>query len=109
MKEEEIRQKAAEAFFKFRIRKTDEGTGILIYVSIFEHMIWVVGDDAINEKIGADAWHQIRDLVQGGFRRSRPEDGLKAGIERCGELLAEHFPIREGDVNELSNEIRILD
>ena len=29
-------------------------------------------------------------------------DGLIAAMDRCGEVLAEHFPARRDDVNELA-------
>ena len=29
------------------------------------------------------------------------------GIEQAGKILAAHFPIQPGDVNELSNEVRL--
>ena len=105
----EIRQRAAEAFFKFRVRGTEGGTGILIYISLFERMVWVVGDDPITERLDQAHWDEIKEKIVEGIREGKAADGLCAGITRCGELLAEHFPIQPGDVNELTNELRILD
>ena len=31
--------------------------------------------------------------------------GMCAAIDRCGELLATHFPIAEGDANELRDHL----
>ena len=48
---EEVERSAAEAFHRFRVRKTEAGTGILIYVSLFERMVRVQGDDTISTRL----------------------------------------------------------
>lgn len=106
---QEVERGAAEAFHRFRVRRTAEASGILIYVSLYEHMVRVIGDDAINEKLGQSDWDGVRDLVIDGIRSGQPADGLVRAIRKCGELLSEHFPVRPGDVNELHNELRIID
>jgi putative membrane protein len=94
---DEVERAAGEAFFRLRLRKTAGATGILIYVSVYERMVRVVGDDAIAEK-----------PIE-GLRDERPGEGLVAAIERCGDLCAPHFPPLPDDEDELSNELRILD
>lgn len=106
---DEIHNKAAAAFQRFRVRSTAAGSGVLLYVSLFEHMVWVVGDAPINDKVPQSEWEQIRDRILGGFRRGDRAGGLCAAVARCSEILAEHFPPRPDDVDELTNELRILD
>ncbi len=106
---DEVRDSAERAFFRFRVRGTQHATGILIYVSLLERMVCVIGDHAIGEKLGQSSWDEVRDLVIDGLRGGKPADGLCAAIKRCGELLAEHFPIASDDVNELSNELHVID
>jgi len=108
-REEEVERAAREAFFRFRVRGTRGGTGILVYVSLFERMVRVIGDDAISEKLEESHWNGIRDLIVDGIRRGKPAEGLSAAIKRCGELLAEHFPVEPGDVDELKNELHLID
>jgi putative membrane protein len=91
------------------LRKTQEGTGILIYISLHERMVRILGDDSISAKLTQDDWNGVRDTIIEGIRSKRPADGLKEAILKCGELLAQHFPIRPDDANELSNEIHIVD
>ncbi len=105
----EVERRAAEAFHRFRIRGTAGATGVLIYVSLFEHTVRVFGDDAINEKIDGETWQEICDLVVDGIRKGNPAGGLSAGILRCGEVLALHFPIDPGDRNELVNTLHLID
>jgi len=107
--EAEVDRAARAAFHEFRVRRTDESTGILVYLSLFERTVRVLGDDAINEKLEQEQWTEVCDLVVAGIRGKRSAQGLKDAILRCGDLLAEHFPIQPGDRNELGNELRLID
>jgi putative membrane protein len=42
------------------------------------------------------------------IRKGRLADGLVAAVERVGAVLAEHFPPRKRDANELSDDLVIL-
>ena len=105
----EVERSAAEAFHRFSIRSTADATGVLIYVSLFEHTVRIFGDSAINEKVDQETWQEICDLVVDGIRKGEPARGLSAGILRCGEVLARHFPIEPGDKNELVNTLHLID
>lgn len=107
--EEEVRRAAAESFQRFRVRSSAAGTGILLYISLFEHRVLVLGDDAIAAKLDPRDWEAVRDLVLDGLKSKTPREGLVAAIRRCGEVLAEHLPIAAGDRNELTNELQIVD
>jgi putative membrane protein len=107
--DKEVERRAAEAFHRFSIRSTAGATGVLIYVSLFEHSVRVFGDTAINEKVDQKTWQEICDLVVDGIRKGEPVGGLSAGILRCGEVLARHFPIDPGDKNELVNTLHLID
>lgn len=106
---EEVERRAVEAFQKFRVRGTKGATGILIYVSLYERMIRILGDDAISELLFQDDWNEVRDLIAKGLKENEAAQGFKDAILKCGDLLAEHFPIEPGDTNELSNELKIID
>ena len=108
-RQEEVQRSARQAFFEFRVRATEAGTGILIYISLLERTVWVIGDRAISDKLDQAQWDGVKDLVIDGLRSGKPTDGLCAAIKRCGELLSEHFPIAQGDTNELTNELHLVD
>ncbi|MHC4547132.1 MAG: TPM domain-containing protein [Planctomycetota bacterium] len=106
---EEVERAAAAAFQQFRVRRTAAATGIVLYVSLYERMVRVVGDDAIAAKLGRADWEGVRDRVLAGLREGQAAEGLVAGIEAAGELLRRHFPVAADDEDELHNELRILD
>jgi putative membrane protein len=107
--DEEVQRGARQAFFDCRVRRTQEGTGILIYVSLYERRVRIIGDDSLSARIDQEQWDAVKDLIVAGIRGGGLTEGLCAGIRKCGELLAEHFPIAPDDVNELTNELRLID
>jgi len=106
---EEVERRAAEAFQKFRVRRTQGAKGVLIYVSVYERMARVMGDDAIVEKLDQKVWEDICALVVQGMKDGKPGVGYKQAILKCADVMEPHFPVQPGDVNELSNELRIID
>lgn len=106
---EEVGRKALDAFHQYRIRGTQGATGVLIYVSLYEHNVRVLGDEAINEKLNQQDWEDVCGLVVEGMKSKQPIDKLVEAIELCGQLLAEHFPIDDDDQNELPNKLQLLD
>ncbi len=106
---EEVERGAREAFQRRRIRSTAGGTGVLIYVSLYERMVRVLGDDAVAARLSPEDWQGVCDLVVQGMKNRRAAEGLEEGIRKAGELLARDFPIQPGDVNELANKLVLLD
>ena len=106
---EEVERSASEAFHRFRLRGTAGATGVLIYLSLFEHKVRILGDMTISERLGQKDWDEICRLVVEGVRAGQHADGLCDGIAKTGELLAEHFPSKAGDGSELVNELQFMD
>ncbi len=106
---QEVMARAAEAFQTNRLRATKDATGVLIYVSLYERMVRVLGDDAIAAKVSQPQWDDICNAVIQGMAHGRPGGGLVEAIGKAGELLGEHFPRAEDDVDELTNELRLID
>lgn len=105
----EVERAAGEAFQRFKVRGTAGKTGILIYVSLFERMVTVIGDDAIAKKVNPSEWGTIRDIIIQGLRNGDHAGGLSNGIHAAGKLLSKHFPIQPDDINELPNDLHLLD
>jgi len=99
-------QRAMQAFVEKEVFSTRERTGILLFVSLFEHRIEVVGDTGINEKVKPEDWIQIVSIIQQHMKAGRLTEGLVEGIHECGHLLERAgVEIRSDDTNELSDDI----
>jgi putative membrane protein len=105
--ERRVSQRAAEAFISEEVFQTRDRTGILIFISLLEHKVLVVGDTGINAKVKQEEWEGVVERVVKGIRSGRPAEGLIEGIRMCGDLLQrEGVTIRPGDTNELPNKLR---
>lgn len=100
-----VSERALVAFYQQGLYRTKEETGILIFISLLERKVWILGDRGINEKIPPGKWSNLVDELARGLRQGRAADSLCQVIARCGDELAQHFPRRSDDRNELPDEI----
>ncbi len=100
---EEVQEAAVTAFYQNGLFRTRDETGVLIYISVFEHKVWVLADRGINEKMTRDAWEEVVDVIAGGIREKQPAAAICTAVESVGVMLAEHFPVKPDDSNELKN------
>lgn len=100
---------AHHAFESLHVRRTTGATGVILYVSLFEHRVCVWADQAVSAVIPESEWQDICDQMTTALRKGRAREGFVTAIGRCGELLGKHFPRAAGDQDELTNELRILD
>lgn len=97
----EVREKALVTFVEHGIYRTRGGSGILILISLFEHRVFVLADEGINERVPAHTWEEVVATVTRGMVEKRACDSLCQAISRCGDLLAHEFPRHDDDHNEL--------
>lgn len=103
-----VEQRAAEAFIGEEVFATEKRTGILIFLSMMERRVLVMGDAGIHSRVRQDDWHEIIALVVKAIHAGKPADGLVEAIRRCGALLAAHGVARTaGDTDELADGLRI--
>jgi putative membrane protein len=104
-KENAVRERALKAFYERGLHRTKQNTGVLFFISLLEHKVWVLADKGINEKIEQATLNKFALLVAQGIRDGHACDSLIEAINEAGKLLAQHYSIQPGDVNELSDEI----
>jgi uncharacterized membrane protein len=103
----DIRRLAEKEFHKLNMHATRDKTGILLYLLLNEKQFYILADKGIHDKVGENTWHKMRDEIQSRFKEGNFCNGILWGIDRVGKILTEHFPIKEDDTNELSNEVVI--
>ena len=107
MKKKSIHQLAVEEFHKLKMNNTRDKTGVLFFLLLEDKQFFILGDQGIHEKIGDLDWAKLRDEIQKHFQDGNFPAGIIWGIERAGKILTEHFPIKDDDTDELSNEVVI--
>ena len=104
---QQVDMRAQIEFYESNIHKTAGDTGVLLLVSLMEHRAVVLADEAIDEKVPYETWEEVIRVMIDGIKKGHVGLGLAAAIERCGEILAEEFPIAEDDENELRDHLII--
>jgi putative membrane protein len=103
--EHAVRHRAVRAFHEKGLNRTKGHTGVLFFLSLLEHRVWVLADKGIHEKIGQETLNAFAAKVSSGIRGGRACDALCEAIKDAGDLLAQHFPITPDDVDELPNHV----
>lgn len=99
----EVEERAKTAFLDHGLHRTVDGTGILILICLFEHRVQVLADHGIHHAVSPETWQTVANLVTAGIKEGRTAEALCEAIAYCGDLLAETFPPRDDDTNELPN------
>jgi len=93
------------SFTEQGLHYTKDHTGILILVSLLEHRVEVLADRGINQKVAQDTWDEVVHIITAGIKSGQACDAFCKAIERCGDILAMHFPRQADDQDELSNRL----
>ena len=106
---EEVSARARELFFDKRVHHTNGATGLLIYVSLFEHMAVVLGDQEVLDKLGPTSLDRLCQLLTEGVHQGDLANAICSVIAEAGKQLSGPLPRAEGDVNELQNTLVLID
>ena len=103
--EEAVNDRCMAAFTEHGLHYTRDHTGILILVSLLEHRVEVLADRGINEKVAPGTWNEVVEILTAGLKSPHAGDAFCKAVERCGEILAAHFPRQADDRDELPNKL----
>ncbi|MEY4269401.1 MAG: hypothetical protein RLZZ58_617 [Pseudomonadota bacterium] len=105
VKRERVRQAAIDAFRVGVEARTTGRTGVVVYLSMDEHMAEIVADAAIHGKVADAVWGDAMVALVDAARDGRPGDGIVAAVRQIGAILADHFPLGAHDHNELPDRL----
>lgn len=101
----DIRDKALQLFQKYGLHKTKDRNGVMLLLVIANREFSVFGDQGIHAHVQQRFWNEARDEMARHFAADHFGSGFCSGIRLIGVTLAQYFPIRLDDRNELSNEV----
>lgn len=96
---------AVKQFLARNVHITAARTGVLLFVSLAERYAEVVADSGINQKVPQETWDNVVRILSDHARAGRLAEGYVAAVATVGALLAEHFPARPVDRNELDDHL----
>lgn len=99
---------ARAAFVDHEVFATRDRSGVLLYLSLLEHRVVVLGDAGVEAHVAPGEWDDIVGGIVRGIRERRAADALVAAIERVGEILDRRgLERRADDRDELANRLRL--
>jgi putative membrane protein len=100
----EVSEEAIHSFYERGLHRTKHGTGILIFISLLERKVWILGDSGINDKVDRDFWGSLVTELTKGIREGKALDALCSVIAKCGVELSKQFPGRH-DTNQIDDDV----
>lgn len=108
--DETVHRRSAVAFLEEEVFDTRDRTGILLFVSLFEHRIEVVGDTGINAKVEPGEWDEVVARLRAGVIQDDLAGGIVEAVGLCGDLLHRRgVEARPDDTDELPDDVRVRD
>lgn len=110
VRSEELEQcwkRARIEFYENRLHHTEDSMGVLIYISLLEHVVIVLADQKIAQQLPSETWQTTVDEVVLGIKNKTMAEGIQKGLNACSQLLIEKFPASINNINELSNKVVI--
>ncbi len=96
---------ARRQFEKLGMTATRERNGVLIFVAPRAQKFAVIGDKGVHEKCGDPFWQTLTLAMRTHFQAQNFTDAIVHAIRETGNLLAERFPRRPDDRNELPDAV----
>ena len=103
-----VTHRAFRYFTESGVYDTAEHSGILIFVSFMEHQVRILADSGIAKRISQDLWNLIADELAEDIKNGKTAQAFLNAVSKCGDLLAEQFPAKEENPNEISDGLVIL-
>jgi putative membrane protein len=105
LRRERVHAEALKQFLSKGLHVTAERTGVLLYVSMADHVAEVIADEGIYARVAPEVWGDTILALIEGIKAGRAADGFVQAIGIAGAVLAEHFPPRAHNPNELPDKL----
>ncbi len=103
-----VRRAAMEQFLAHGLHITQERTGVLIFAALSDHQVEVVADEGIHSKVDQAVWADAVEALARGMRKGDAAAGFEIAIGLCGGVLADHFPPRSTNPNEIEDRLVLI-
>jgi putative membrane protein len=105
MRRERVHEIALKQFLTRGIHLTQDRTGILLHVSLEDHVVEVIADEEIYRRVADEHWGETAAALLAGINRGDMAQGFVDGIGMAGGVLATHFPPSDNNPDELPNRL----
>ncbi|MEM8667802.1 MAG: hypothetical protein AAGG48_09825 [Planctomycetota bacterium] len=106
---DDVDASARKVFFDQRIHHTNEGVGMLFYISLYERVATIIADQRVMERLGQPVLDQLCTQLTTGLRNGDYTDTLCSVLDQAGGHLQDVLPRDCNDRNELSDSLVTID
>lgn len=104
----EAHRAATEQFMIRGMARKQNRAAVLIFVSLAEHYVRIVADEGIASKVDQTVWQDAVDALRRHISEGEIAEGFVIAVEKCGRVLAEHFPPRGEGEDALPDRIYLI-
>jgi len=91
---------ARQIFLELGMTESEDRNAVLLFVALGERYVEIIADAGLQAKLtDTSVWDAAVARFVGQVRQGRVVDGFVSAIEGCADVMAEHFPDREGAEN----------
>lgn len=94
---------AQAAFYAQGLTRTREQNAVLVYVSVFERLVFILPDPSLAGKLDQGTLDAATAALTAGIGQGRQATALAATITSLADALAPLYPPRPDDANELKD------
>jgi uncharacterized membrane protein len=102
-----VKDLATAEFMRLGIGKSQDKTGILIFILLEGRQFYILTDRGIKGKVPQSTWDEIKEEMQTMFINGEFCKGVLYGLHKVGNELTFHFPAKPLDPNDNSDKVRI--
>jgi putative membrane protein len=104
-----VNLRAQNEFYQARLNQCKDATGILIFISLFEHEVVILADQSIAGKLDANAWEGVVQTLTQNIKSKQFSTGLMQAVDDCARIASEYFPPTKNQLNEFADKLVIKD
>lgn len=97
---------ARQMFLELGMTESEDRNAVLLFVALGERYVEIIADAGLQAKLDdTTVWDQVVARFVAQVGQGRVADGFVAAIEGCADVMAQHFPNREGAKNRLPDRL----
>lgn len=108
IRRERVHEIALKQFLARGLQLTRGRTGVLVHVSVEDHVVEVIADAGIYAKVDPELWGEAAAALLAGLERGDAAGGFEAAIAMIGDILAAHVPPCPDNPDEIPNRLLIV-
>lgn len=102
----EVMEQATDIFHQLGMHLLPNKNGVLIYISVLDHKVCILGDKNIDEVVGLGFWNDTVYNLTTQFKHNHFDEGVSDAVLEIGRKLRDFFPYdAKTDTNDLNDDI----